>query len=144
MNVERAVESGSHIPADAALAGGAFYLPTVLSAARPDMKIAQEEVFGPVLSVFRWTDQAEVPAAANSADFGLRASVWTDDLNAAQSMLEGLEVGYVWINNVGSHIHGAPFGGRKQSGLGREESIDELLAYTAVKNVHVKLKPGGR
>ncbi len=103
-----------------------------------DMRIAREEIFGPVLSVFRWTDEAAMLADVEGTEFGLTASIWTERISTALSVAEGLNVGYVWINGVGSHIHGAPFGGVKQSGLGREESIEELFAYTSIKTSNVR------
>jgi betaine-aldehyde dehydrogenase len=133
------LEAGGQIPADPLLAAGAFYEPTVFSNVTSDMRIAREEIFGPVLSVLRWSDEEKMLAAVNDTEFGLTAAIWTENLSTALRVAEAVEVGYVWINGVGTHIHGAPFGGIKQSGLGREESIDEILSYTTLKTVNVRI-----
>ena len=132
------IETGGRAPDDPELADGAFFLPTVLSGIDQSMSIANEETFGPVVSTLAWNDFDEMIRAVNATRYGLTASIWTQDIDAAQRTLAELEVGYVWINNVGTHIHGAPFGGRKLSGIGREESLEELLAYTAIKNVNLR------
>lgn len=134
------IEAGGKRPEDGALSAGSFYEPTVLSGVTSDMEVAREEIFGPVVSVLRWSDVDTVIADANSTPYGLTASVWTNDISAAHDAAERLDVGYVWINRPGAHHHGAPFGGRRQSGIGREESIDELLAYTSVKNVNLRIR----
>jgi len=103
------------------------------------MRIAQEEIFGPVLCVLSWTDEALMLADVNAVEYGLSCSIWTRDLATAHRTASAVDAGYVWINNTGRHFLGAPFGGYKQSGQGREESFDELLSYTQVKNVHVAL-----
>jgi len=105
------------------------------------MRIAREEIFGPVLSVLRWTDEAEMLRDVNAVEYGLSASIWTRDIDAAHRVAMAVEVGYVWINEVGKHFLGAPFGGFKQSGFGREECIEEMLQYTQLKNIHLRLKP---
>jgi len=79
--------------------------------------------------------------AVNAVDYGLTASIWTRDLATAHRAARRVEAGYVWINNASAHFHGAPFGGYKQSGIGREECVEEMLAYTQEKNIHVRLKP---
>jgi acyl-CoA reductase-like NAD-dependent aldehyde dehydrogenase len=118
---------------------GLFVAPTVLGSVAAGSRIAREEVFGPVLSVIRWKDESDVVAMANSVDYGLTAAVWTDDVRRAHRMAQELEVGYVWINGTSRHFPGVPFGGVKGSGIGREESIEELLGYTTVKAVNVML-----
>ena len=77
--------------------------------------------------------------AVNAVEYGLTASIWTRDLVTAHRAARRVEAGYVWINNAEPHFHGAPFGGYKQSGIGREESFDELLEFTQTKNVNVNL-----
>lgn len=140
--VASAIEDGATLVAGGrrppGLDGGAFYEPTVFTGVSADMSIAREEIFGPVLSIFRWSDEAAMLADVNDTDFGLTAAIWTERISTALRVAEALEVGYVWVNGVGAHIHGAPFGGVKQSGLGREESIDEIFAYTAVKTINVR------
>lgn len=114
---------------------GFFLNPTVFTDVTPQMSIATDEIFGPVLSVMRWTDPEEAISIANSSHFGLAASVWTNDLSTAYTMARRLEAGYIWLNTVGDRPSGSPFGGYKMSGIGRESSTDELLSYTRIKNV---------
>jgi acyl-CoA reductase-like NAD-dependent aldehyde dehydrogenase len=122
------------------LAAGNFVEPTVFAGVTQTMRIANEEIFGPVLSVLSWTDEAAMLADVNRVDYGLTASIWTRDIDAGLRTAQAVEAGYVWINDVAAHYLGAPFGGYKQSGIGREECLEELLAFTQVKNVHVKLR----
>jgi betaine-aldehyde dehydrogenase len=77
----------------------------------------------------------------NALDYGLTSSIWTNDLGRAHRLASRIEAGYIWINNASIHYVGVPFGGYKQSGIGREESIEELLACTQIKNVHVSYRP---
>lgn len=115
---------------------GYFVEPTIFEV-EPDMTIANEEIFGPVLSVMRWDDYSEMIDIANGVDFGLTASVWTEDLKTAHQTVKKLEAGYVWVNQHGPHYLGAPFGGYKQSGIGDNEGITELLEHTRVKNINI-------
>ncbi len=131
--------TGGARPADERLARGNFYLPTLFADVRSSMRIAREEIFGPVLSVIPWEDEARLLTEVNSLPYGLTANVWTSDLRAAHRMAEEIESGYIWINGDGRHFTGAPFGGFKSSGIGSEESLDELLSYTQKKNVSVFL-----
>ncbi|GGF11022.1 aldehyde dehydrogenase [Aliidongia dinghuensis] len=130
---------GGKRPADPALANGFFYEATVFADMRPDMRLAREEVFGPIMSVFRWDDEDRLFAEVNAVDYGLTGSIWTRDLATAHRAASRIETGYVWINNTSQHFLGAPFGGVKQSGIGREECFEELLEFTQVKNINVKL-----
>ncbi|MEO8537628.1 MAG: aldehyde dehydrogenase family protein, partial [Betaproteobacteria bacterium] len=130
---------GGSRPRDPALAGGWFMPPTVFIGVEPSMRVAREEIFGPVLCVLRWRDEARMLADVNAVDYGLSASIFTRDLATAHRCAAQVDAGYVWINTTGRHFLGAPFGGYKQSGQGREESFDELLSYTQQKNVHVAL-----
>jgi betaine-aldehyde dehydrogenase len=131
---------GGKRPDDPRLANGHFVLPTVFADVRDDMRIAREEIFGPVVSILRWSDEDDVVARVNALDVGLTASIWTHDLDRAHRLAARIEAGYVWINNASTHHVGVPFGGYKQSGIGREESIEELLACTQIKNVSVTLR----
>jgi len=131
---------GGTRPADPRLANGYFVMPTVFADVTDDMRIAREEIFGPVVSILRWSDEDDVVARVNALDYGLTASIWTHDLDLAHRLASRVESGYVWVNNASIHHVGVPFGGYKQSGIGREESIDELLACTRLKNVHVTLR----
>ena len=103
------------------------------------MAVAREEIFGPVLSVLRWSNMQDMLLAVNSVEFGLTASIWTQDLITAHQTARAVQSGYVWVNDASSHFTGAPFGGYKHSGLGREESKDELLEFTQIKNVNVSM-----
>jgi acyl-CoA reductase-like NAD-dependent aldehyde dehydrogenase len=118
---------------------GLYLAPTLFDNVRPDMRLAREEVFGPVLSAITWSAEQEAIDIANAVDFGLTASVWTNDLRRAHRVVRELEAGYVWVNGSAVHFTGVPFGGVKRSGLGREEHLDELLSYTQVKAVNVML-----
>jgi acyl-CoA reductase-like NAD-dependent aldehyde dehydrogenase len=133
--------AGGRRPDDPALAGGFYYLPTLFADVTPNMRIAREEIFGPVVSVFRWSDRAQMLDLVNDLPVGLTASIWTNDLALAHETAADVEAGYVWINEAGPHYPGMPFGGWKQSGMGEEESFGELLAYTRTKAVNVKLRP---
>ena len=133
--------NGGKRPDDPALARGFYIEPTVFADVTPKMRIAREEIFGPVLAIFKWRDEAEMLAEVNAVEYGLTCSIWTNDLSTAHRTAGAVEVGFVWINEVGKHFLGAPFGGFKQSGIGREEGFEEMLAFTQEKNIHVRLKP---
>jgi betaine-aldehyde dehydrogenase len=144
--IESAKQEGAELiagggpPKDASLAKGFYIEPTVFAVSEKN-RIAREEIFGPVLSVFRWSDEARMLEQVNAVEYGLTASIWTNDLTVAHRAAATVQSGFVWVNEVSKHFIGAPFGGYKQSGIGREESIDEMLAYTQEKNIHVRLKP---
>ena len=135
---------GGTVPADAALAQGNFVEPTVFADVTMSMRIAREEIFGPVLSVLPWSDSEQMLRDVNAVEYGLTCSIWTNDLSNAHRTANAVEVGYVWINEVGKHFLGAPFGGVKQSGFGREECFEELLQFTQLKNIHLRMKPAAR
>ncbi len=135
---------GGGRPSDPALAKGYFVEPTVFADVTPTMKIAREEIFGPVLAVFKWSDEAKMLEQVNSVEYGLTGSIWTNDLSTAHRTAAAVEAGYIWINEVSKHFLGAPFGGYKQSGIGREECMEELLSFTQEKNIHVRLRPAVR
>jgi len=126
---------------DAALANGFFVEPTIFDGVTHDMRIAREEVFGPILSILKWSDTDEMLSHVNSVDYGLTCSIWTTSLANAHRTAARVEAGYIWVNNASRHFIGAPFGGYKRSGLGREESLEELLHYTQVKNINITLAP---
>lgn len=132
--------TGGKQPSNPALVGGFFIEPTIYADVKPTMRIAREEIFGPVMSVFKWNDEDELFRQVNSVEYGLTASIWTRDLVTAHRAASRVEAGYVWINNSSLHFHGAPFGGYKQSGIGREESFEELIEFTQTKNVNVNLE----
>ena len=129
--------TGGGRPRDPVLERGFFIAPTVFDDVGPAMRIAREEIFGPVMSVMAWDDDEAMLALANGVEYGLTAAIVTNDLARAMETAERVEAGYVWINGSGRYL-GAPYGGWKQSGLGREECFDELLSYTQVKNVNLR------
>jgi betaine-aldehyde dehydrogenase len=92
-----------------------------------------------VLSVIKWTDEDQLVMDINSVEYGLSASIYTQQLAQAHRLARRIQAGYVWINTSSAHYIGANFGGYKKSGMGREEGLEELLSYTQVKNVHVML-----
>ncbi|WP_421699767.1 aldehyde dehydrogenase family protein [Ancylobacter sp.] len=131
--------AGGARPSDPVYSRGFFYPPTVFTDVTPDMTIAREEVFGPVMSILRWRDEDAMIEAVNRSELGLTASIWTRNLATAHRAAARVEAGYIWINGSSTHTLGAPFGGYKQSGLGREESLEELLECTQLKNINVSL-----
>ncbi|MEQ8488276.1 MAG: aldehyde dehydrogenase family protein [Marinovum algicola] len=131
--------AGGHAVTDGPLANGTFIAPTIFADVQSDMTIAREEIFGPVLAVRRWSDEARMLEEVNGLDVGLTCAIWSRDLATAHRAASRVEAGFVWINEVGRHFLGAPFGGVKQSGIGREEGIGELLAFTHEKNIHINL-----
>lgn len=116
---------------------GWFVQPTVFTEVRNDMRIAQEEVFGPVLAVIRFKEEADALRIANDVRFGLAAAVWTKDIGRAIRMSERLQAGTVWINTYRAVSFMAPFGGYKDSGLGRENGIDAVREYLQTKSVWI-------
>ena len=120
---------------------GYFIEPTIFANVTNDMKIAQEEIFGPVLSVIRYSDVDDAIRMANDTIYGLAAGVWTRDVNKAYKVARELQAGVVWINDWHMLRSDAPFGGYKQSGIGREMGVQSLDAYTQVKHVHTSMTP---
>lgn len=116
---------------------GWFVRPAVFDGVTTDMRIANEEIFGPVLSVMKVSSEEEALATANGVQYGLTAAVYTQDLRTAHVFAQKLEAGYVWVNETSRHFTGVPFGGYKDSGVGREESFEELESYTSTKSVSI-------
>jgi betaine-aldehyde dehydrogenase len=134
----RLVTGGKH--PDAVPEDGYFLEPTLFTGVEPHMAIAQEEIFGPVISVLSWQDLESMLDVANGTELGLTASVWTHDLDLAHRLAARLDAGYVWINDSTTHYVGTPFGGTRNSGLGREECEEELWSYLETKVVHTRLQ----
>ncbi|WP_414644100.1 aldehyde dehydrogenase family protein [Bosea sp. (in: a-proteobacteria)] len=109
---------------------GYWYEPTVFADVTQSMRIVQEEVFGPVLSVFPWSDEDEVLAMANATEFGLTGVVWSRDISQALRVAKRLETGYIWVNGSTANTKALTFGGYKNSGIGRERGLQELYSYT--------------
>jgi betaine-aldehyde dehydrogenase len=145
-HIEAAKKEGATLvcgggPPDApGLRNGLYIEPTVFADVTPTMTIAREEIFGPVLSVLEWTEEAAMIRDVNALDVGLTCSIWTRDIDTALRTAYATEAGFVWINEVARHFLGAPFGGIKQSGMGREECIEEMLSFTQEKNIHVRFE----
>ncbi|MEE8453659.1 MAG: aldehyde dehydrogenase family protein [Limibaculum sp.] len=129
--------TGGGAPDDKTLENGFFVAPTIFDKVTPDMRIAREEIFGPVMSVLTWDDYETMLSQVNGLEYGLTALIVTNDINQAMDAVDRIEAGYVWINANGRYL-GAPYGGWKQSGIGQEECFDELLSYTRIKNVHMR------
>jgi len=126
---------GGRRPTDTALQAGWFVEPTIFTGVSNKMRIAQEEVFGPVLSVIPFDDEEEAVAIANDSNYGLAAGLWTSDLRRAIRMPSELEAGNVWVNTYRAISYMAPFGGYKQSGLGKESGQEMIKDYLQMKTV---------
>jgi acyl-CoA reductase-like NAD-dependent aldehyde dehydrogenase len=121
------------------LEGGFFLEPTVISGVSNDMKVAQEEIFGPVLSIIPWKDEEELLTLANGVDYGLASGIWTSDVSKGLRLADRLDAGTVWINTYGMFDVAVPFGGRKHSGFGKELGEEALEPYLHSKSVWVDL-----
>ncbi|MCL6269411.1 aldehyde dehydrogenase family protein [Sansalvadorimonas sp. 2012CJ34-2] len=136
-HVEDARSKGAEILTGGARLGDNFYLPTIITGITPDMKLHNEETFGPLIPVYRFSDEKEVIRETNSFSFGLTASVWSKDLKRAERVARAIEVGAVSINNVmlTEGNPALPFGGQKESGFGRAKGAEGLLAFTRSKSI---------
>jgi acyl-CoA reductase-like NAD-dependent aldehyde dehydrogenase len=133
------VAAGGGRPSDSSLPGGFYFQPTLLDSVRPDMRVAQEEIFGPVLAIIGFDELEEAAALANRSQYGLVAGVWTRDINKAMTLASRIKAGQVYVNTYGAGGGvELPFGGYKKSGYGREKGLESLASYTQVKNVCVK------
>ena len=130
----RCILGGSAAPS---MPGGQFVEPTIFVDVRPDMRIAREEVFGPVLSIIGFDTEEEAIRLANDTIYGLAAGVWTKDMNRALRMTAALKAGTVWVNTYRAISYMMPFGGMKHSGLGRESGIDAVREYLETKSVWI-------
>ena len=124
---------------DGACANGSFMKPTLIVNATNDMRVDQEEIFGPVAVVIKFKTEEEVIAMANDSVYGLGGAVWTRDINRAIRVARGVETGRMWVNTYNQIPSGAPFGGYKQSGIGRETHKVILEHYTQQKNIMINL-----
>jgi acyl-CoA reductase-like NAD-dependent aldehyde dehydrogenase len=122
--------------------GGFYVEPTVFDGVTNAMKIAREEIFGPVLSIIRFTDEAEVVRQANDSAYGLQASVWSDNINRAHRVARALRAGTVHVNQYDEDDITVPFGGFKQSGNGRDKSLHAFDKYTELKTTWIRIIDG--
>jgi acyl-CoA reductase-like NAD-dependent aldehyde dehydrogenase len=130
---------GGRRPDDDHLRRGYFVEPTLFARVQPDMRIAEEEIFGPVLGILTFDSEEEAVELANASIYGLSAEIWTRDLARAHRVAAQLDVSHVTVNGTGGFGVEAPFGGLKQSGFGREGGWESILQYSRVKNVWIKL-----
>jgi betaine-aldehyde dehydrogenase len=144
--IERAVGGGARvvaggsIPSDGELADGAFLEPTVLDGVEPGSEIASEEVFGPILAALTFGTEDEAVELANLGRYGLTAAVWTSDIDRALRVVDRLEAGYVWVNDVETRFPAMPFGGWRDSGVGVEHGLEEILSFTRLRSVNVRVR----
>jgi acyl-CoA reductase-like NAD-dependent aldehyde dehydrogenase len=131
---------GGERDCEAANGAGYFVKPTVFADVRPEMRIAREEIFGPVLCTMKFKDAAEAVRIANNSQYGLAAAVWTRDLRLAHRMAAELKAGSIWINTYHAFDSASPFGGTKQSGFGRELGSAAIEQYTTLKPVWVAME----
>jgi acyl-CoA reductase-like NAD-dependent aldehyde dehydrogenase len=133
------VVAGGGRPADLASSGGYYFQPTLLDRVGPDMRVAQEEIFGPVLAIIEFDDLDDAAAIANRSQYGLIAGIWTRDINKALTLASRIKAGQVYVNTYGAGGGvELPFGGYKKSGYGREKGLEALASYTQVKNVCIR------
>ena len=122
------------------LSRGFFVSPTILNNVSLDMRVANEEIFGPVLCVLPFNDEDEALEMANAVDYGLVAGIFTSDINRALRLAKKIKAGQIYINEYYAGGVETPFGGYKQSGFGREKGMEALRNYTQVKNIAIRLR----
>jgi acyl-CoA reductase-like NAD-dependent aldehyde dehydrogenase len=133
------VVHGGVRPADPELAAGNFIEPTIFANVRNDMRIAQEEIFGPVVVIIPFEGEEEGVRLANDVRYGLAAGIWTRDAGKAHRVAHALEAGSIWVNHFGVYPSEAPFGGYKESGTGHDLGLESLMEYLETKNVHMDI-----
>jgi len=134
------VTGGDQAGGDGALADGCFVEPTLITDLDHDNRAVQEEIFGPVQEVFEWSDYDEMIEQANDVEYGLAAGVLTNDVTKAYQTAKDLEAGNIWVNSYNDFPAGQPFGGYKQSGIGRETAFEAVKHYTQTKTVNFALE----
>ncbi|HHQ2323539.1 aldehyde dehydrogenase [Providencia rettgeri] len=145
--VEQAVQQGGKIriggtaPADPALKDGNYFLPTIIEGLNNQSTVCQEEIFGPVLVVMPFDDEEDLIQQANDSVYGLAAGIWTKDYTRAFKLADALDVGTVWVNTYKVFSISTPFGGFKESGIGREKGLESLKAYMQQKSLFLALNP---
>jgi betaine-aldehyde dehydrogenase len=132
------IAAGGYRVSDGEMRDGFFVRPTLFTNVTPNSRIAREEIFGPILAAMTYDNYSGAIAIANDTNFGLSASIYTRDLAVAHRYARDIEAGYVWVNENQGHFLGTPFGGIKDSGIGKEEDPSELLSFTQTKNVHIR------
>lgn len=135
---------GGKVPEDGALQKGFYLEPAIFTNVTPEMVIAREEIFGPVLCVMTFSTLDQAVGLANDTPYGLASCIWTRDRNKAEMVAKRLRCGTVWVNTYGGFYNEASFGGYKQSGFGRELGVEGLLEYMQSKHVCIDETPGGR
>jgi len=141
MSGEMSVALGGTAPADGPLTEGFYHLPTIFSGASNDFRLAREEIFGPVLVAIPWKQVDDVVKMANDSNYGLAAFVWSHDLDNAINTAHRVQAGWVQVNQGGGQMVGQSYGGYKQSGIGREVSLEGMLAgFTQTKQINIRLK----
>ena len=139
------IRVGGHEPSDVPerCRGGYFFQPTVITDLDVSCRVNQEEIFGPVVTIVPFAGESQAVEYANRTEYGLAASIWTRDLARAHRVAEGVKSGIVWVNCWMLRDLRTPFGGMKNSGVGREGGQEALRFFTEPKNVCVKLRDGG-
>lgn len=133
------VMTGGKRPEGPEFAKGHWVEPTVVADVTPAMRLFREEVFGPIVSIIRWSDYEDMIALANDTEYGLSAAVWTNDITTAIKTARRIRAGSIFINGSNRHLPGMPWGGFKNSGIEREEGVEEILSYVETKAINIML-----
>lgn len=133
------VMTGGRRPEGADFVRGYWVEPTVVADVTPAMRLFREEVFGPILSIIRWSDYEEMIALANDTEYGLSCAIWTNDITTAITTARRVRAGSIFINGSNRHLPGLPWGGFKNSGIEREEGVEEIMSYVETKAINIML-----